>query len=72
MVADGNTQPVILAGNPVPDGVWQVRDDQGREWERHADGRFHTSDNRHHESPAELSARSDLMVLSFDRMGLAA
>lgn len=74
MVAEGNKTRVILAGQPVPASAVQVRDDQGRTWERGEDGRFHTPDNRHHQTDRELSARSDLVVLAGDpiELGLAA
>ena len=50
----------FLAGRNIPDDVSAVRDDQGTIWHRADDGRFHTRDGRHHQSPSELAARTDL------------
>lgn len=41
-----------------------VRDDQGRVWRHDAgDGRWHTTDGRHHQTWAQLHARSDLAAV---------
>lgn len=56
----------VLAGRNIPVGMDAVRDDQGRCWHRGDDGRFHTLDNRHHLSPFELAARTDLTETSGD------
>lgn len=37
-----------------------VRDDQARVW-TFSDGQYHDASNRHHESAAELHARTDLV-----------
>jgi hypothetical protein len=37
-----------------------VRDDQARVW-TFTGGQYHTADNRHHESPAALHDRTDLV-----------
>lgn len=50
----------FLAGRNIPADVDAVRDDQGTIWHRGDDQRFHTRDNRHHLSPSELAARTDL------------
>lgn len=56
----------VLAGRNIPVGMDAVRDDRGVIWHRTDDGRFHTRDGRHHLSPAELSARTDLTETSGD------
>ncbi len=50
----------FLAGRNIPADVDAARDDQGRIWHKGDDGRFHTIDNRQHQSPSELAARTDL------------
>lgn len=50
----------VLAGRHIPAYLDAVRDDRNIIWHRGDDGHFHTLDNRHHLSPAELSARTDL------------
>lgn len=52
---------IVLAGRNIPAAMDAVRDDAGRIWHKGDDGRWHTLDNRHHLSPAELSARADLV-----------
>lgn len=53
---------VWLAGiGPAPTGA-PVRDDQQRIWV-FAAGRYHTTDHRHHETPARLHARTDLVAV---------
>ena len=49
-----------LSGRHTPADVDAVRGDRGVIWHRGDDGRWHTLDNRHHLSPAELSARANL------------
>jgi hypothetical protein len=51
---------VWLAGLGAAPAGEPVRDDQSRVW-TFASGRYHTADNRHHESPAGLHARTDLV-----------
>ena len=54
---------VWLAGiGPAPAGQ-PVRDDQQRVWSYAADGRYHTADGRHHDTPAGLHARTDLVAV---------
>lgn len=50
----------FLAGWHIPADVDAVRDDRGAIWHRGDDGKFHTLDNRHHRTAAELSARTNL------------
>jgi len=41
-----------------------LRDDRCRRWTYGDDGRWHTTDNRHHATWQELHARTDLVELS--------
>jgi hypothetical protein len=60
MSTSTNNPRVWLAGHgPAPTGQ-PVRDDQQRQWS-YDNGQYHTADNRHHESPAGLHARTDLV-----------
>lgn len=70
---DGRARVWLVAGlartePPAPDavGVSAVRDDQLRVWESTGDGRWHTTDGRHHASWHELHDRFDLMEVTFD------
>lgn len=57
---------VWLAGGaqtdqPTPSKATWLRDDTGRLWIPDGRGRWHTEDNRHHATLAELHGRSDLI-----------
>jgi hypothetical protein len=60
-----NTAPAVyLAGiGPAPT-EHQVRDDENRVWTAGTDGDYHDPSNRHHLSPAELHARTDLVAVT--------
>lgn len=52
----------VLAGQEIPRGITRVRDDQGRSWTLAVDGMWHdTATGRHHQTGAELAARTDLV-----------
>lgn len=60
-----STRPrVWLVGYDQVPTCPQVRDDQQRVWSLGADGCYHTADGRHHESPAGLHARTDLVEVA--------
>lgn len=53
---------VWLAGYGPAPTTEPVRDDQQRVWTVGSDGNYHTgADNRHHETPADLHNRTDLV-----------
>lgn len=53
----------VLAGQEIPRGVARVRDDLGRTWSLGPDGLWHdTATGRHHQTSAELTARTDLVA----------
>lgn len=52
-----------LAGLGAAPAGEPVRDDQARVW-TFANGAYHTADNRHHETPAGLHARTDLVEVA--------
>lgn len=65
-----NTCPrVWLAGGDKPskeppsNASW-LRDDNGRTWIPDGRGGWHTEDNRHHSTLAELRARTDLVEVT--------
>jgi hypothetical protein len=63
MISTRNQPQVWLAGlGPAPAGE-PVTDDIGRRW-TFDQGRYHTADNRHHQTPAELHARTNLVETS--------
>lgn len=53
----------VLAGQGIPHGIDHVRDDLGRTWSLGEDGLWHdTATGRHHQTSAELTARTDLVA----------
>jgi hypothetical protein len=50
-----------LAGCGKPPTSDRVRDDQNRVWHLGDDGRYHDHSNRHHLTPDELHARTDVV-----------
>lgn len=60
---------VWLVGASLPADVTDVRDDQGRDWHRGPDGLFRDLSGRHRLSPAELTARTDLVERTGEQDG---
>lgn len=60
-----STPPTVyLAGiGPAPTET-QLRDDESRVWTAGPDGDYHDPSNRHHLSPAQLHARTDLVAVT--------